>query len=66
MNFRYVDNRSDFLEPWSGGKAVAKWDIHTKPTPRGMWRHEGGNRGPTQGGATRGGKKRQEKSPDQA
>ena len=35
MNFRYVDNSSDFLEPGSGGKAVAKWGIHTKPTPRG-------------------------------
>ena len=35
MNFRYVDNSSDFLEPGSGGKAVAKWGIHTKPSPRG-------------------------------
>ena len=26
MNFRYADNTSDFLEPGSGGKAVAKWD----------------------------------------
>ena len=35
MNFRYLDNSSDFLEPGSGGKAVAKWGIHTKPSPRG-------------------------------
>ena len=26
MNFRYADNTRDFLEPGSGGKAVAKWD----------------------------------------
>ena len=67
MVFRCSDNTRDILEPGSGSKAVAKWD-NTCPrqTPRGLWRHKGGKRGPTPGEATRGGKKRQERSPEQA
>ena len=66
MNFRCLDNSSDFLEPGSGGKAVAKWGIHTKPTPRGCDIMKAGTAADPGGGATRGGKKPQEKSPDQA